>query len=66
MRFVQRQNDRSTSQVTQSSSIKFFYRQEAENMCKMLATSNYALLEHEDLGMINYLYPLFMNNKQFI
>ena len=24
-------------------------REEAQNMCKMLATSNYALLDHEDL-----------------
>ncbi len=27
------------------------YRKEAENMCKMMATSTYALQEHEDLGI---------------
>ena len=26
------------------------YREEAENMCKMMAASSYSLLEHEDLG----------------
>ena len=26
------------------------FRQEAENMCKMMAVTNYALTEHEDLG----------------
>ena len=27
-------------------------REEADNMCKMMAASNYALLEHEDLGKL--------------
>ena len=27
-------------------------REEADNMCKMLATSNYALMEHEDLDHV--------------
>ena len=30
--------------------IKWWNREEADNMCKMMATSSYALLEHEDLG----------------
>ncbi len=34
-------------------------REEAENMCKMMASSNYALLEHEDLG--NYIENSFIN-----
>ncbi len=28
------------------------YREEADNMCKMMAASNYALLEHEDLDHV--------------
>ena len=28
------------------------FREEADNMCKMLAASNYALLEHEDLEFV--------------
>ena len=28
----------------------FFYREEADNMCKMLAASNYAVKDDEDLS----------------
>ncbi len=32
--------------------LKYFNRKEADNMCKMLAISNYSLDDHEDLSKI--------------